>query len=336
LNFSLLFRFFDRGKFVFVVLFLLAAICFFIFLNLSMGSMRVPLSAIWQVLFENDASKARTVVWDLRLPRSILAVIIGANLAVAGAVMQCLTRNPLAEPKIMGVSAGAAVAVVCIQFFFINLPHAWFSPVVFAGGAVGGAVVYMLASKEGVSPVHLALAGVAVSAFLHAITVGILILLGQDAGAVYTWLAGGLNGLSWEHLRMILPWSVVGLLMALFLATKMNILDLGEEMARGLGIRIGMIKILLAILTIILAGSAVSISGSIGFIGLIIPHMVRKLFGTNYKIVIPLSALFGGLLLVAADLLARMVLDPIELPVGIFTAAIGCPYFLYLVRKQSD
>ncbi len=276
------------------------------------------------------------MVWDLRLPRAILAALIGASLAISGAVMQCLTRNPLADPKIMGISSGAAVVVVIVELLALNIPMIWFSPLVFLGAAAGGSLVYGLAFKGGASPIALALAGVAVSAFLHALSIGVLVMLGEDAGAIYAWLAGGLNGLSWDHITMILPWILIGVVTAWLIADKMNILDLGEDVARGLGINIGLIRAVLVILTIVLAGSAVSVSGSIGFIGLIIPHIVRKMFGSDYKVTIPMAALVGALLLVIADLIARTVAQPEELPVGIFTAAIGCPYFLYLVRKQSE
>lgn len=325
-----------KVKVFFAGILLLAGILLCMVISLILGTIDVPVQIIWKVLTEYDGSKARTVVWDLRFPRAIIAAFVGANLAVAGAVMQCLTRNPLAEPKLMGVSAGAAAVAVFIELFLVSLPLAWFSPLVFIGAAIGGSFVYVMAGRGRAHPIQLALAGVAVSAFLHAITVGILVLLGEDAGAIYSWLAGGLNGLSWEHVRMIWPWSLAGIGAALILSQKMNVLELGEEIAQGLGIRLGTIRLFLIMITIILAGSSVSISGSISFIGLVIPHIVRKLFGSDYKIVIPMSALLGALLLIIADFAARMLVQPIELPVGIFTAAIGCPYFLYLVRKQSD
>jgi len=300
------------------------------------GTVNVPFNRIVDVLLTNDGSDARTIIWDLRLPRAILAFLIGANLAVSGAIMQSMTKNPLADPKLLGISAGAATMVVVIEFFFASLPYAWFSPLVFVGAAIGAAVVLSLSIKGNVSPVRLTLAGVAVSAFLHAFTVGILILLGQDAASVYTWLVGGLNGLTWSHLILIAPWSLIGLVVALAISTKMNLLELGDDMAKGLGVKVGLLKILMSILVIVLAGSSVSVAGSIGFIGLIVPHLVRRVLGPDHKNLIPFSALTGGCILVAGDFLARVIVQPIELPVGIFTAAIGCPYFLYLVRKQGN
>jgi iron complex transport system permease protein len=315
---------------------LLVTIVSLFVISLMYGTVNIPFNRIVDVLLKNDGSDARTIIWDLRLPRAIMAFLIGANLAVSGAIMQSMTKNPLAEPKLLGITAGAAAMVVVIEFFFISLPYIWFSPLVFVGAALGGAVVYSLSIKGNVSPVRLTLAGVAVSAFLHAFTVGILILLGQDAASVYTWLAGGLNGLTWSHLMLIAPWSLIGLFVALALSTKMNLIELGDDMARGLGVKVGMLKISMAILVIVLAGSSVSVAGSIGFIGLIVPHLVRKIVGPDHKNLIPYSALTGGCILLAGDFLARMIVQPIELPVGIFTAAIGCPYFLYLVRKQGD
>jgi iron complex transport system permease protein len=325
-----------RGKASIISIILILFLVAMLLISLLYGSVNVPLDRIIDVLFHNDDSKERTIVWDLRLPRALIAMLIGASLAVSGAMMQNLTKNPLAEPKIMGISAGAAVMVVIIEFFFVGLPFIWFSPLVFLGAAIGGAIVFSLSFKGDISPIRLILAGVAVSAFLHAITIGILILLGEDAVAVYSWLVGGLNGLSWNHMSLILPWSIFGITLALLLTSKMNLLNLGDDVARGLGLKVGVIKLLLATNVIILAGSSVSISGTIGFIGLIVPHLTRKLVGNDYRLVIPISALLGASLLVAGDFLARTVAEPIELPVGIFTAALGCPYFLYLVRKQGD
>lgn len=307
-----------------------------VIVSLMYGTVNVPFNRILDVLMSDDGSKARTIIWDLRLPRAMMAFLIGANLAVSGALMQSMTKNPLAEPKLLGITAGAATMVVIIEYFLVSLPYIWFSPLVFIGAALGGAVVYTLSMKGNVSPVRLTLAGVAVSAFLHAITVGILILLGEDAASVYTWLVGGLNGLTWSHLMLIAPWSIIGLFLALALSSKMNLLELGDDMAKGLGVKVGLLKITMAILVVVLAGSSVSVAGSIGFIGLIVPHLVRKILGPDHKNLIPFSALTGGCILLAGDFLARTIVQPIELPVGIFTAAIGCPYFLYLVRKQGD
>jgi ABC-type Fe3+-siderophore transport system permease subunit len=325
-----------RGKTFIISLTLLIFMTLMVLISLLYGSVNVTLERIFEVILHDDGSKERTIIWDLRLPRSIIAILIGASLAVSGAMMQNLTKNPLAEPKIMGISAGAAAMVVIIEFFFVGLPYIWFSPLVFLGAAAGGILVFGLSFRGEISPLRLILAGVAVSAFLHAITVGVLILLGEDAIAVYSWLAGGLNGLSWNHMGLILPWSLIGITIAMILSSKMNLLDLGDDVARGLGLKVGIIKIILAVNVIILAGSSVSISGTIGFIGLIVPHLTRKLVGNDYRKVIPISALLGASILVAGDFLARIVADPIELPVGIFTAALGCPYFLYLVRKQGD
>jgi ABC-type Fe3+-siderophore transport system permease subunit len=325
-----------RGKTLIISIMLIIFMAVMVCISLLFGSVHVPFERVFEVLSQDDGSKERTIIWDLRLPRAIIAILIGASLAVSGAMMQNLTKNPLAEPKIMGISAGAAAMVVIIEFFFVGLPYIWFSPLVFLGAAIGGILVFSLSLKGEISPVRLILAGVAVSAFLHAITVGVLILLGEDAVAVYAWLAGGLNGLSWNHMGLILPWSAIGITLAIFLSSKMNLLDLGDDVAKGLGLKVGTIKVILAANVIILAGASVSISGTIGFIGLIVPHLTRKLIGNDYRFVIPVSALMGASLLVAGDFLARTVAEPIELPVGIFTAALGCPYFLYLVRKQGD
>lgn len=327
---------FTNKKIVLLTIVSMVSLLVLILLSLVWGATSIPLEKIMHVIIKDDESEARTIVWDLRLPRALMAMFIGANLAVAGALMQGLTKNPLAEPKIMGITAGAAVMVVIIEFLFVGLSYVWFSPLVFLGAAAGGSIVYGLSMRGDFSPVRLTLAGVAVSAFLHAMTVGVLVLLGEDAAAVYSWLAGSLNGLSWQHMGLVVPWTGIGLVVAFSLRTKLNLLELGDDVAKGLGVQVGIIKLVTAVIVVVLAGSSVSIAGAIGFIGLIVPHLARKMVGTDYKYLIPVSAFIGSFLLLAADLLARTIAQPIELPVGVFTALIGCPYFLYLVRKQGS
>ncbi|MFT9487064.1 MAG: FecCD family ABC transporter permease [Tepidibacillus sp.] len=312
------------------IVFLIAGIM----LSISVGSMKIHYSTIIDALFSTNPSKEQMVVRNLRLPRAIMGILVGANLAVAGALMQGITRNPLASPQVFGINAGASLVVVASMILFPSVPPSSLVYLAFFGAALGGIVVYMMASSEGgISPVKLALAGMAVHLFLTAITEGIIVMFETTTESVLYWMAGAIGGKDWTHVKIVIPWTMAGLILSFILARSITILSLGEDVARGLGQKNEWIRIWTAILVIVLAGSSVAVAGPIGFIGLIIPHIVRGLIGVDYQLVIPLSALFGATLLVYADIISRFISYPFESPVGIVTALIGSPFFLYLARK---
>ncbi|MBZ5750095.1 FecCD family ABC transporter permease [Metabacillus rhizolycopersici] len=306
-----------------------------IIISITVGTADIDLSMVFKSFFEVNLSKEQLIIQTLRLPRSIIGALVGANLAVAGALMQAITRNSLASPQVFGVNAGASFFIVTAFAFFPTLssPSLVFSA--FIGAAVGGITVYSFASGGGMTHVKLALAGIAVHFLLSSLTQGIIIFNEQAKDVLY-WLVGSINGKSWTHVTIILPWSLSGLLIALLFSRSISILVLGESTAQGLGQRVDRIRILAGILVIILAGSSVAVAGPVGFIGLIVPHIVRKLVGGDYRRIIPFSALFGALLLVYADILARFIAYPFESPVGIVTAIIGAPFFLYLARRGRN
>lgn len=308
---------------------LLAAVVFAV----TRGSVSLTTAEIWSVLQGHGTDLQRTIIMDLRLPRALLAAVVGGNLAVAGVVLQAALRNPLGDPHIVGVSAGAGLgAVLAFSFFagsFAALPIA-----AFAGALLATFVVYGLAYREGASPLRLILAGVALTSLLGAATNGLLSVSSAPLPVVMSWLMGGFSGRSWAELHTLLPWSVLGVLLALVSARTMNVLALGDEVAHGLGLRVERVRLLLLVLGALLAGASVAASGIIGFVGLIIPHLARLTVGAAHERVLPLSWLLGAALLVLADTAARTLLDPSELPVGIFTAALGAPYFLHLLRRR--
>ncbi|MCM3653118.1 iron ABC transporter permease [Metabacillus litoralis] len=306
-----------------------------IIISITVGAADIDLSMVFKSFFEVNLSKEQLIIQTLRLPRAIIGALVGANLAVAGALMQAITRNSLASPQVFGVNAGASFFIVTAFAFFPTLssPSLVFSA--FIGAAVGGITVYSFASGGGMTHVKLALAGIAVHFLLSSLTQGIIIFNEQAKDVLY-WLVGSINGKSWTHVTIILPWSLSGLLIALLFSRSISILVLGESTAQGLGQRVDRIRILAGILVIILAGSSVAVAGPVGFIGLIVPHIVRKLVGGDYRRIIPFSALFGALLLVYADILARFIAYPFESPVGIVTAIIGAPFFLYLARRGRN
>lgn len=303
-----------------------------IIISVSVGVADVNLLMVLKSFFETNPSKDQLIIQTLRLPRAIIGALVGANLAVAGALMQAITRNSLTSPQVFGVNAGASLFIVTAFALFPSLssPSLVFSA--FIGAAIGGITVYSFASGGGMTHVKLALAGMAVHFLLSSLTQGIIIFSEQAKDVLY-WLVGSINGKSWTHVMIILPWSISGLFIALLLSRSISILVLGESTAQGLGQQVNRIRILAGILVIILAGSSVAVAGPIGFVGLIVPHIVRRVLGGDYQRIIPFSALFGAILLVYADILARFIAYPFESPVGIVTAIIGAPFFLYLARK---
>jgi len=301
--------------------------------GVSLGSERLSLAEVWNGLTDPTRSSERIIVWDLRLPRVILAVLVGANLAVAGALLQGVTRNPLADPHLLGISAGSGVvgAILLVRGVDISLEAKVALSIL--GGLVGGTFIYAMAWRGGVSPTRLTLAGVAVSFLLISITTAILASSRLFAQQSLNFVGGSLFARGWGDLRAVWPYTVVGLVLALGASASLNIMALGEDAAAELGVRTGLVRAIAVVLAVILSGAAVSVAGLMGFVGLIIPHIARTLVGQDYRYVVITSALLGAILLVGSDTLARNILGETELPAGVVTAGIGAPFFLLLLRQ---
>ena len=282
-----------------------------------------------------ELATATVVVWTLRLPRVVAAIFVGANLAVSGAIFQAITRNELASPYILGVSSGAGLAILLTLIVFTGLSAAL--PVIAAlGGATAFLLVYAIAWQNGTSPVRLVLAGVIVSTVFTSLQQG-LFYFAEDLGTVQNaiaWTTGSLTGVKWRHVRPAVPWSVLALGLASISARQLNVLALGEETARSLGMAVERTRFLLSGVAVLAA--AASIAGIVGFVGLLIPHVVRNIVGSDYKPLIVGCLFAGPALMIAADVIARLALPVGQVPVGIVTGVIGGPYFLYLMRRQQN
>ncbi len=305
-------------------------------LSISFGAADIKLSVVWKAIFDfNPELTPHQIIWEIRLPRILGGAMVGACFAVAGAIMQGMTRNPLADSGLLGLNAGAGFALAVCFAFFPGLPFMYIIMYSFLGAGVGVLLVYGFgaASKSGLTPLRLVLAGAAVSAMLSALSEGIALYfrIGQDLAF---WTAGGVAGTKWSQLEVMFPWVLAALIAGLLISRSITLLSLGEDIAVGLGQRTGLIKLIGLIVVLILAGTAVSVVGAVGFVGLIIPHLTRKLVGVDYRWIIPCSAVMGSLLLVFADLAARMINPPYETPIGALVALIGVPFFLYLARKE--
>ncbi|MFC7365439.1 MULTISPECIES: FecCD family ABC transporter permease [Bhargavaea] len=282
-----------------------------------------------------DGSNEHIIVQSIRLPRALIAASVGACLAIAGVIAQSLTRNPLASPGILGINAGAGFAVVTGVVIFHITDLQTFAWMAFLGATFAAITVYTIGSygREGLTPMKLTLAGAAMAALFASGTQGLLVMNEAALEQVLFWLAGSIAGRKLEMLTAVLPYMAVGFLLALLLASKLNVLMMGEDVARGLGLKTGLVKLTAGVSIVILAGSAVAIAGPIGFIGIVIPHIARKIIGVDHRWLIPFSGVLGGILLLAADIGARYALMPQEVPVGVMTAVIGTPFFIYIARK---
>ena len=305
-------------------------------LSVSLGAADIELSTVWEAIvrFDPDLTQHQ-IIQTLRLPRILGAALVGASFAVAGAIMQGMTRNPMADSGLLGLNAGASFVLAACFAFLPGLPYTGLIVLSFLGAAVGAGLVFGVAAlgRSGATPIRLVLAGAAVSALLVALSEGIALhfRIGQDLAF---WYAGGVSGTKWAHLKIMLPWVGGALVAAIALSRSITMLSLGEEIAAGLGQRTGLVKLAGTVIVLVLAGSAVSIVGSVGFVGLMIPHLARYLVGVDYRWIIPCSAVLGSLLVVFADLAARMINPPYETPIGALIALIGVPFFLYLARKE--
>lgn len=275
------------------------------------------------------------VVHTFRLPRILVAFLVGAALATSGTIMQGITRNPLAEPGILGVTAGAGFAAVVVLILLHDVPMSLLPWAAFGGAILTTALVYGLAWKAGsAAPVRLILIGVAIAAVLGSLTTFVLIFGDiRDVQQAYVWLTGSVYGRNWDHVRTLVAWLVVLLPLTFLSARSLNALNLGDEVATGFGVGVERQRALLLVISVGLASAAVSIAGTISFVGLIAPHITRRLVGPAHEGLLPISAIFGGALLVLADLIGRWVIAPSELPIGIITALIGAPYFLFLLVR---
>lgn len=301
-------------------------------LGITAGDTEIPLSSIYKAFTAFDGSTNQLIIRTLRLPRTLIAILVGASLAVAGSIMQGLTRNPLASPGILGINAGAALAVVSATLIFGSSSLNIYAVFGFFGASVAAVTVYFLGSlgKGGLDPVRLTIAGAALTALLSSLTTAILIFNQESLEEVRFWLAGSVADRDFNLLLQVFPYLLVGLVMAFALARQITLLTLGEDVAIGLGVQTAWVKIGATICVVLLAGSSVSIAGSIGFIGLVVPHIARLLVGVDYRWIVPYAAVLGSILLLLADIAARLLLKPIEIPVGIMTALIGGPFFIYL------
>ncbi|MBQ9338075.1 MAG: iron ABC transporter permease [Lentisphaeria bacterium] len=315
-----------------VLAILLALLAAGMLFSLRMGALKLSFPQIFGVLWNRTNGLHYQILWNIRLPRILAGALVGAGLAVSGAILQSVMRNPLAAPGIIGVSSGGGLAGILVMLAFPQY-SVLLVPAAFLGALLTALLVYLLAWKQGVSHVRLILAGVAVAAMLGAISSAILLFNAEKAGGILDFTIGSLTARSWKHLHLSGYYLLGGLAGAFVFSGKLNILALGDEIAAGLGLHVERCRFIFIAFAALLAASAVSIAGLLGFVGLIAPHIVRMAIGSDNRFLLPGSALFGAFLVTSCDTLGRIVIEPSELPAGIIMALLGPPFFLWLLRR---
>lgn len=303
-------------------------------ISLSVGAAEVGIQTVLSALTSANSSTEQLILWTVRLPRSLIAVLVGASLAVAGTILQGLTRNPLAAPDILGINNGAAFAMVAMLSWFSTTTISNMLWLAFLGAGLAAAIVYGLSvmQRQEMSPLRLVVAGSALSYLLASLTTGLLILNQRTLDEIRFWLAGSVAGRDLHSFFQVLPFMLVGLIAAFAMGRPLTTLALGDDVATSLGIQTRWLKVAAILVVIVLAGSSVAIAGPIWFIGLVVPHLARFLVRVDYRWLLPYSAMLGAMLLLIADIAARIVIRPQELPVGVMTALMGAPFFVYLAR----
>ena len=316
-----------------MLLALAAFACLGLLISMVKGSVDIPLMEIAEFLTGAGSSPHGQIIYNIRLPRSIVAALVGINLALSGAILQAVMKNPLADPHIIGISSGAGLLGILVMLAFPGFAYL-VTPAAFIGAMGAALLIYILAWKNGIRPIRIILAGVAVSAFLSAGISALLIFYSDRVHSALMWMVGGLSARSWPQVEMLWPYTLICAVLALLAARHLNILQLGDELAKGLGLRVGLTRIMLSALAALLAASAVSVVGLLGFVGLIVPHTARLLVGSDYRVLLPATLLLGAGTVTFCDTIARTIVAPVELPVGIIMAVLGAPFFLYLLRRE--
>jgi iron complex transport system permease protein len=328
-------------KAITISLILLAVSVVIFLVSAGSGEMYISPLEIAKTLFGNGSDMNEVVIYTFRLPRILVALLAGMLLAVAGAILQGMIRNPLASPDVLGITGGAAAAVVMFLTLFSDENHSltisihWLPLAAFLGATITALLVYVLSWKNGMAPLRLVLIGVGISALMQACTT-LLMITGPiyRASQANVWITGSVYGASWKHVTLLAPWALILLAISFLSVRKMNIQELGDELAIGAGVSLQKQRFFLLLLSTALTGGAVAFAGGIGFVGLMAPHMARRLVGSSFGALLPASALLGAILVMAADLAGRMLFAPMEIPAGVFTAAVGAPYFVYLLYKS--
>ncbi len=318
-----------------IIIFILLAVCIIsFFISVGRGSLDISFDKVIRAIFIERDTVNHQIIWNIRLPRTLVAALVGICLAISGAILQGVMRNPLAAPNIIGVSSGAGLMAYVILILFPN--YYYLVPMgAFIGALTATLFIYILAWKNGVNPTRLILAGVAVSSLLGAGISSLMTLFPDKVAGAVGFMVGGLSARTWPDFNMLWPYALLGIVLTFLFPKKLNILMLGDEIATGLGLHVERTRLMFIVFAALLAASAVSVVGLLGFVGLIVPHTARLIIGSDYRYLFPATAILGAAIVMLCDTVGRLVFDPVEIPVGIVMSLLGVPFFLFLLRERK-
>ena len=320
-----------KGTFSFIAIIIILLVLFFVSVNI--GSIKVGIGELIQGIFVGDNEAVSTIL-DLRFPRIIISILAGAAIAVSGVLFQAVLKNPLADPGIIGISSGAGFVAVIITAIAPTL--FFFTPIfAFLGGVLAFALVYSLSWKGGLSPLRIILVGVAVNAMFQGLSTGLNAMNGGNSTGVAAIVNGNITMKTWDDVTMLVPYVIIGLILAMVLAKMCNLLSLEDKAARSLGIDVNKMRIIISLIAVLLASISTAVAGVVSFLGLIVPHIGRILVGSDHKVLVPFSALLGACTFLLADTVGRTIAAPFEIPASIIMCVVGGPFFILLLRRSS-
>lgn len=324
----------SSSKKICMILTTVFVLCFTILISLRIGSIDVSFKELIDGMFLSKQSNNFLIIRDLRMPRVLSAVLIGGNLAVAGALLQTTMKNPLADPGIIGISSGASLGAIAVMVIFTDLIK-YKIIIAFIGGIIAACLVYLIGEDKGFSPVRIILAGVCVNSILNALSSMATVFNSAGVSSIQTWLLGSLVNVTWNDFKILALYTIVGIALCLLVIKSCDLMGLGDKTAQSLGLNVNRVRVMITFVAVFLTSISTGVGGVISFVGLVIPHICRFLIGSSHKFLIPFSYFMGGFLLLVADTVSRNIFRPYEIPVGLTMCLVGGPFFIYILRRSK-
>lgn len=324
----------SSSKKICMILTTVFVLCFTILISLRIGSIDISFKELIDGMFLSKQSNNFLIIRDLRMPRVLSAVLIGGNLAVAGALLQTTMKNPLADPGIIGISSGASLGAIAVMVIFTDLIK-YKIIIAFIGGIIAACLVYLIGEDKGFSPVRIILAGVCVNSILNALSSMVTVFNSAGVSSIQTWLLGSLVNVTWSDFKILALYTIVGIALCLLVIKSCDLMGLGDKTAQSLGLNVNRVRVMITFVAVFLTSISTGVGGVISFVGLVIPHICRFLIGSSHKFLIPFSYFMGGFLLLVADTVSRNIFRPYEIPVGLTMCLVGGPFFIYILRRSK-
>ena len=324
----------SSSKKICMILTTVFVLCFTILISLRIGSIDISFKELIDGMFLSKQSNNFLIIRDLRMPRVLSAVLIGGNLAVAGALLQTTMKNPLADPGIIGISSGASLGAIAVMVIFTDLIK-YKIIIAFIGGIIAACLVYLIGEDKGFSPVRIILAGVCVNSILNALSSMVTVFNSEGVSSIQTWLLGSLVNVTWNDFKILALYTIVGIALCLLVIKSCDLMGLGDKTAQSLGLNVNRVRVMITFVAVFLTSISTGVGGVISFVGLVIPHICRFLIGSSHKFLIPFSYFMGGFLLLVADTVSRNIFRPYEIPVGLTMCLVGGPFFIYILRRSK-